>query len=204
MDRFTKAGGKTTKLMAKAGSFMLMETFMMAIGRMTKLTDSVSIPTSMAPGMRVIGKRINSTEKALRLGLMVPLLKEIMLKGRNTGLAASLGLTKANTMESSRRTILKEKVFTNGVTAETLKVTGRTIKWRVTESSLGLIIDVMKESTLMTRKKDTVSFFGLMEGNTTVNGRTANSMVWVFTLLLLEKLKRVSGKMARELPDSNE
>jgi hypothetical protein len=107
-------------------------------------------------------------------------------------------------MESSRRTILKEKAFTSGVMDETLRVTGRTTKWRATESSLGLITDAMKGNTLMTKKKGMVFFFGPMEGNTTVNGRTANSMVWVFTLLLLEKLKRDSGKMVKELPGSNE
>jgi hypothetical protein len=107
-------------------------------------------------------------------------------------------------MESSRKTTLKGKAFTSGVTEETLRVTGRTTKWRATESLLGLTTDVMKESISMTRKKGMESSFGPTEGNTTENGRTASSMVWVFTPLLLEKLKRVNGKMVRELPGSNE
>ena len=93
---------------------------------------------------------------------------------------------------------MKEKAFTSGVMDETLKVTGKTTKWRATESSRGLITDATKENTLMTKKRGMESFFGPMEGNTTENGRTGNSMVLVFTHLLLEKLKRVSGKMVKE------
>lgn len=63
MDQCMKDGGKITKPMERVDSFMLMGIFMMAIGKMTRLMDTVYIHTWMEPDMKVTGKKINSMER---------------------------------------------------------------------------------------------------------------------------------------------
>jgi len=75
-------------------------------------------------------------------------------------------------------------------------VNGRTTKWKVEESLLGLTTEDTKESTLMIRKKVKECFTGLMEENTKENGRMASNTVSVFTLLHLEKQRKASGLKA--------
>jgi hypothetical protein len=78
---------------------------MMVIGKMIKLTDSESTVTWTVHAMRDSGKKINSTERALKLGQMEPAIKEIMLKEENMAMVNSHGLTEAHTLANSLKTI---------------------------------------------------------------------------------------------------
>jgi hypothetical protein len=53
----------------------------------------------------------------------------------------------ALTLDSSKRTISKEKEFINGPMEEDTKENGKTTKWKVMVSSPGLMVEDMKEST---------------------------------------------------------
>jgi hypothetical protein len=52
MDRFTRASGKKISLQERASLFMLMETFTMEIGKMTRQMDKEYISMSMGHAMR--------------------------------------------------------------------------------------------------------------------------------------------------------
>lgn len=125
---------------------MLMEISMTDIGRMIRHMDMESIVTWMEQDMKGTGKKINSTEKAWKHGLMAHLTKEITLKVRNMALGASLGLMEALIQGNSMKTILKEEVSTSGPMAVSMMVSGRTIKWRATECSPGPITENTKEN----------------------------------------------------------
>lgn len=87
-----RAGGWTIRPMAKEGSFMLTEMCMMASGLMTKLTVLVYIAIWMEQNMRGTGKKINNTDKVLRLGLTVPGMKVNTCKAKSMEKASLLGL----------------------------------------------------------------------------------------------------------------
>lgn len=63
-------------------------------------------------------------------------------------------------MGSSMRTTLRDKEFINGQMAETMKVNGRTIKWRAMVSSHGLMAEDMRENISMIKKKAMEYFTG--------------------------------------------
>lgn len=64
----------------------------------------------MVQDTKVIGKKTNNTEKALRHGQMVLVIMEITLKARNMEEESLHGLTVAHTLENFMKTILKDKV----------------------------------------------------------------------------------------------
>ena len=65
-----RGGCKTPKLTDLEDSFMLMATFTMVAGSMTKRTDKVSTVISTEPSMKEIGKKISNTVRDSRLGQM--------------------------------------------------------------------------------------------------------------------------------------
>lgn len=152
----------------------------------------------MVPSMKESGEKTNSMVKVQKHGLMEHHILEIMWMVRSMEWESLLGLMEVLTMESSLITILMEKVFTNGQTADNSTETGRTIKWKEVECFHGLITEDTKESTLMTRKKDMVCFIGLMEESTKVNGKMVNNMEKDFTLHKVESRERENGPMERE------
>ena len=66
-----KVSGNITRPVEKVNSTMRTETYMMEIGIIIKLMDSVSIPTSVELATKAIGRMINSMVMALRTGLKV-------------------------------------------------------------------------------------------------------------------------------------
>merc|ERR1711935_1240231 len=78
MVRDMKANGKTTELMVKANSLILMEMSMRETGSTTKLMDMVYIIILMVLCMKSTGERIFNMELVKRAGLMAPFTKENM------------------------------------------------------------------------------------------------------------------------------
>jgi len=87
-----KDTGMIAKLMVRADSFMQMEMFIQANGKTIKLTESEFTHILMVHDMRDVGRKINSMVKVLKLGQMVQVTKEPMLKVKSTVSAASHGL----------------------------------------------------------------------------------------------------------------
>jgi hypothetical protein len=70
MDLCTRAGGRITKPMARVGLSMQMETFMMAIGRMTRLMVMEFTLILMAQDTKVHGEKTSNMEEAWKHGPM--------------------------------------------------------------------------------------------------------------------------------------
>ena len=99
------------------------------------------------------GKKINNMEMALRLGQMVLHMMDFMMKGKNMAMENSLGLTVALMKGNFKIIILKGKVNINGVINDFITEIGKTIRWKVTEFSNGLMVVNTKEHIETTRKK---------------------------------------------------
>jgi hypothetical protein len=117
MDPCMKDGGKTIRLMERADSFMLMETYMMVIGEKTKHMDSVFTVTWMVLSTKETGRKINNMAKEQKHGQMVLVMKETMLRGRNTAMVNLLGLMVLHMKDNSLTTTSMERV-TNSLKTE--------------------------------------------------------------------------------------
>jgi hypothetical protein len=70
------------------------------------------------------------------------------------------------------------------------------------EYLLGLMEEDMKDNTSTIKKKDMVTFIGLMEGNMRGVGKMENNMELVSIHLQVEKLNRVNGRTERDFNGS--
>ncbi len=70
------------------------------------------------------------------------------------------------------------------------------------EYLLGLMEEDMKDNTSTIKKKDMVTFIGLMEGNMRGVGKMENNMELVSIHPQVEKLNRVNGRMERDFNGS--
>ena len=93
----------------------------------------------------------------------------------------------------SFKTILKERVPTNGVTAANILVTGRTTRCMVTENSHGRTGAHTRATIRKTKKKVTEYISGRMAESMTANGSMASSMVLETTLLPKETPRKEDG-----------
>ena len=83
---------------------------MMATGKMTRHMDSESTVILMEHATKATGKKISSMVKAWRLGQMVQVIKETMLKDAKTVKDVSPGPTRARTQATSSRTTSRDMV----------------------------------------------------------------------------------------------
>ncbi len=134
-----RGGGRRTRLMARAGLFMLTVTSMMGTGKTTRLMAMASTVTWMVLDMKGIGRRTSSMERGWRHGLMEPATGETMLRERSMGLGASLGPMEAPTRGNSLKIILKDQVSTSGLMGGSMMESGRTTRWKGMVSSHGLM-----------------------------------------------------------------
>ena len=81
---------------------------------------------------------------------------------------------------------------------DSIKVNGRIIKWRATESSPGQTTEDMKVNISTTKKRARVFSIGQTEESMTVNGKTESNMESEFTPRPPERLKRANGLKGKE------
>ena len=105
-----RVGGKTTRPMGKGDSSMLMETFMMATGRMIRLMDLAYTAISTVLDIRETGKRTSSTVRVLRPGPIMLVTKVTMWRERNMVRVNLHGPMEVPTKASSMRITLRAKV----------------------------------------------------------------------------------------------
>jgi hypothetical protein len=110
--------------MEKEDSFTLTEMSTMVSGKTTRLMATESIAILMAPSMRASGKTISNTAMALRLGLMVPSIKDSMLKGKKRERDSSPGQMAQLTRELLNKTTFKGTASITGLMAESTQVPG--------------------------------------------------------------------------------
>ena len=110
-------------------------------------------------------------------------------------LGASFGLTKVLILATLLTTTSKDMASMFGWMGENLMEIGKTIKWKVMESSLGLMVVNMKEVTSMIREKAKVFFIGPMEADSRANGLMESTTEKAFTPILKDKQRKERGKM---------
>ena len=124
----------------------------------------------MELSIEVLGKKINSMERVLRLGLMVHLTMDIILMERSMDLVNLLGLTRVSTTGTLKKTILKAMASMSGPMEGSSMENGKTTKWMAMVNVTGLMSVDTSANILMTRSKDTVFSTGLMVASTMVLG----------------------------------
>jgi hypothetical protein len=88
-----------------------------------------------------------------RLGPMVPAMRAITMRVKNTALVASPGLTQALTLDNLSTIILRGTGSTSGAMAEDTRGFGSTIRWKAMEFLRGPMAVSTKENTSTTRKR---------------------------------------------------
>ena len=132
-------------------------------------------------------------------GQMGQFMKGISKMVKNTEKAYFNGLTERLIMESLGTTTLKVMGFTCGQIKDDMRESGKTIKWKETVCSHGLMDDPTKVLTVMIRKKEQESFDGRMERNIMGNGMMVFNMDTV--KLSKKELMRKDNKQIRLLEE---
>jgi hypothetical protein len=90
--------------------FMLMGISMMAIGERTRLMGMAYISIWTERGMKVTGRKISNTDRAQRVGQMVPSIRASMWKERSMGMVNLDGQMEVNMKGNFVKIILKDRV----------------------------------------------------------------------------------------------
>jgi hypothetical protein len=169
--------GRMIKLLEKEDSFMLTETFTKDNGKKTKQMVMEYILTKMELCIKVIGWKINNTEKVRKHGLMEQNIQVITSMERKTVEGIFSGLTTPDLKENSRITIFKGSALIRGLMDGNTQGCGSTTKWMGKEYLHGLMEGSMKESTLKIKNTGTVFLFGQMADNILEGGEMVSSTV---------------------------
>lgn len=121
---------------------------------MIKLMGMENICILMEQPTLEIGLMISKTDMEKKHGLMGQFMKAISRMVKNMEKVYFNGLTERPIMESLGTTILKVMGFTCGQIKDDMKESGRTIKWKETVCSHGLMDDLTKVLIVMIRKKE--------------------------------------------------
>jgi len=121
---------------------------------MIKLMGMENICILMELPTLEIGQMISRTDMEKKHGQMGQFMKGISKMVKNTEKAYFNGLTERLIMESLGTTTLKVMGFTCGQIKDDMRESGKTIKWKETVCSHGLMDDPTKVLTVMIRKKE--------------------------------------------------
>lgn len=119
-----RENGRMIRLMVEESSTMPTEMFTMENGKMTKLMEEASILMRMERFMTVSGLMTNSMVTELNLGPMELVTREIMLMERKKEKELSISPMDRFSKETLKATKSTGLVFTNGLTAKSMKVNG--------------------------------------------------------------------------------
>ena len=117
-----------------------------------------------------IGKKIDNMVTEQKHGQMVHTTKVIMNMERSTVQVTSDGQTALVIQGNFIITIFMAKVFTLGKTVVNMKENGEQTECMEKEHSPGQMEGSLQVNMQMTKRKDTESLFGLMEGVIVENG----------------------------------
>lgn len=117
-----------------------------------------------------IGLKISKKVTELKLGPMEQDTTASIKMDKKMDLENSYGLMVLASKEISIRTILTEEELTTGLIKDSILESGKIIRCMAQVFSLGMMVENIMESILMTKKKVKVSLNGPMERNTRENG----------------------------------
>ena len=193
MVQCTKAGGRITKPTAKEDSSTLTEMSTKETGSTTSLMEMEPTLTPTVLCTTESGRRISSTERVMKHGLMVHLIGESTQEERRTAKESSPGLMEAHMMDTLSTTSSKDSVDTAGPTAESSKEAGPTTKWKVQALSTGLMVESTLENLSTTKSMAMETSHGLMARGMLEDGMLANSMELLLITHQMARANRESG-----------
>ena len=176
--------------------------FTRAFGRTTRLMGMGGTCTRMGLLTRGTGKRTSSTARVRRPGQTVLVTREITLKAKRTEWADFNGQTGALMRVSFKTTTSMVEEYTYGQTTGGTRVNGKTTKCTERVRSPGLTAESTKGTTTTTRSKARGYSHGPTVENTMENGSTVNSMGRGYTPLASKRSGRGSGRRERGLDGS--
>ena len=193
-----KDGGEIIRPMEKVVLFTQMVTCTMVCGLMIRHMAMVFTVIWTELSTRVIGKKINNTDRVLRPGPMVPSMMVSTYMEKSMDKEDSHGLMEAHILDNSKKITFKVMEHTTGLMADSSLDPGSIIKWKVTVHSLGLMVENTKEIMQMIKRKVKVLSTGQMAGSMKVAGKTENSMAMEITLQPVARLNKEDGKKERD------
>lgn len=128
------------------------------------------------PGMRAIGKMINSMAKVLNLGMKVLSMKEYTSWGRKKAKENTLGLMAQYMRVNGLIIELMEVESTYGRMEESIMVNGQTMTWKGMAFTFGAMAGDMKANIIMIRSQDMECTTGQMGGSMKDGGTKVNNM----------------------------
>lgn len=143
---------------------------------MIRLKEEALMNIKMEHNMLEIGKMIDNMAMEQNNGQMVHITKAIMNMEKNMELVTSVGLMGHAILGNFTITIYMAKVFILGKMVANMKANGRQIECMEKAHSHGLMGGNSQANMPMTKRKDMVSLFGLMEGVIEENGLMENNM----------------------------
>ena len=194
----TKAIGRTIKLMDREDLSMLTETVTSVSGSMIRLMAEALMNIWTAQTMSETGRRINSTDTALRHGQMLPSTKVTTSMERSTVSEPLSGLMALPTSENFIITTFTAREFTHGQTTESTRVNGALIKCMEKGLLPGLTTVSISESTPKIRRRATENSSGQMAGAIGVSGSMVSNTEKEHTLPVKVLKNTVSGKKEKE------
>lgn len=142
----------------------------MVTGKMTKPMDLVNTPILTVLNMRVIGSMISNTGKVRSIGQMAHNMKEIISMVKRTDMVLSYGQTNLLTKVTLSTITFTGMELINGPTTESTPVIGIITRCTEQEYLLGLMDENMMGSTTTIRSKVTECSLGQIIDNTTDTG----------------------------------
>ena len=194
----TKAIGRTIKLMDREDLSMLTGTVTSVSGSMIRLMAEALMNIWTAQTMSETGRRINSTDTALRHGQMLPSTKVTTSMERSTVSEPLSGLMALPTSENFIITTFTAREFTHGQTTESTRVNGVLIKCMEKGLLPGLTTVSISESTPKIRRRATENSSGQMAGAIGVSGSMVSNTEKEHTLPVKVLKNTVSGKKEKE------
>lgn len=175
MVAFMRATGKITKQMVEDAWLLVMAGFTMVNGKTTWPMEKVSTTIFMVitTATKVNGLKTIRMGMDKKFGLMILPMKDSTKTETSMVWVALIGQMEILSKVNLLKTILQEKVLTNGKVVVSIVVHGKTIRWTARGCLVGMMAEDMKEPSSMTRKKATAFTSGLTTArNTKVFGRT--------------------------------
>lgn len=155
-----KETGETMLHQAEESSITLMETYMMAAGKMTKLTATESTTMLTAPNMKESGRMINSMGKDMNHGQMAVNSMGFTLNLRRKEEACIHGLMETNMLETGLIISFQAQVYIPGVMEGSITDNGKIMSCMEKEPTNGLMAGCITENIKMTRRMGLVFMFG--------------------------------------------
>jgi len=197
MELDTKASGRRTRLTVEDDTCIAMAMSTTEIGSSIELTVKEFTRRTMALFIEAIGERTDNMELVLRSGWMASVTKALTRMALSTVWALSLGQTAPTTRATSKIMISMALVLILGLTAGVMLGTGLGIGCMARENFPGLMVDLLRATIQMIKRRALAFSAGPMAVFTVGSGKLENNMALECTQPKMGKSSTRCGTTAR-------